>query len=77
MLNHVFIKMLHAWIHFNFFFSKFNVRRQTQHLSVPYYVKENFESDYQGSLPRLENSVEEDYIYTMKQHCFRERSYRK
>ncbi|XP_075167747.1 dnaJ homolog subfamily B member 12 [Haematobia irritans] len=56
--------------------SKFNVRRQTQHLSVPYYVKENFESDYQGSLARLENSVEEDYVYTMKQHCFRERSYR-
>lgn len=60
-----------------FFFSKYNVRRQTQHLSVPYYVKENFDGDYQGSLARLENSVEEDYIYTMKQHCFRERNYRK
>lgn len=56
--------------------SKYNVRRQTQHLSVPYYVKENFDSDYQGSFARLENSVEEDYIYTMKQHCFRERNYR-
>uniref|UniRef100_A0A1I8N8I4 J domain-containing protein n=1 Tax=Musca domestica TaxID=7370 RepID=A0A1I8N8I4_MUSDO len=56
--------------------NKFNVRRQTQHLSIPYYVKENFENDYQGSLARLENSVEEDYVYTMKQHCFRERSYR-
>lgn len=53
------------------------MRRQTQHLSIPYYVKENFDSDYQGSLARLENSVEEDYVYTMKQHCFRERSYRK
>lgn len=60
-----------------YFCSKFNVRRQTQHLSIPYYVKENFENDYQGSLARLENSVEEDYVYTMKQHCFRERSYRK
>lgn len=58
------------------YFSKYNVRRQTQHLSVPYYVKENFDSDYQGSFARLENSVEEDYIYTMKQHCFRERNYR-
>ncbi|XP_065367858.1 dnaJ homolog subfamily B member 12 isoform X2 [Calliphora vicina] len=56
--------------------SKYNVRRQTQHLSIPYYVKDNFDSDYHGSLPRLEHSVEEDYVYTMKQHCFRERTYR-
>lgn len=57
--------------------SKYPIRRETQHLSVPYFVKENFENDYQGSLGRLENSVEEDFIYTMKQNCFRERSYRK
>ncbi|XP_055916538.1 dnaJ homolog subfamily B member 12 [Eupeodes corollae] len=56
--------------------TKYPVRRETQHLNVPYYVRENFQSDYQGSLGRLENSVEEDFIYTMKQNCFRERSYR-
>lgn len=56
--------------------TKYPERRETQHLNVPYYVRENFQSDYQGSLGRLENSVEEDFIYTMKQNCFRERSYR-
>ncbi|XP_053967444.1 dnaJ homolog subfamily B member 12 [Anastrepha ludens] len=56
--------------------SKYPILRETQHLSVPYYVKSNFEADYQGSLGRLENSVEEDFIYTMKQNCYRERSYR-
>ncbi|XP_028895739.1 dnaJ homolog subfamily B member 14 [Zeugodacus cucurbitae] len=56
--------------------SKYPVQRETQHLSVPYYVKSSFGGDYQGSLGRLENSVEEDFIYTMKQNCYRERSYR-
>uniref|UniRef100_A0A0K8W181 DnaJ subfamily B member 12 n=2 Tax=Bactrocera latifrons TaxID=174628 RepID=A0A0K8W181_BACLA len=56
--------------------SKYPVQRETQHLSVPYYVKTSFSGDYQGSLGRLENSVEEDFIYTMKQNCYRERSYR-
>lgn len=58
-------------------FRKYQNKRETQHLSVPYYVRENFQNEYQGSLGRLENSVEEDYIYTMKQNCYRERSYRK
>lgn len=53
------------------------MRRNTEHLNIPYYVKDKFENDYQGSVARLENSVEEDYIATMKQACFRERSYRK
>uniref|UniRef100_A0A1A9WI20 J domain-containing protein n=1 Tax=Glossina brevipalpis TaxID=37001 RepID=A0A1A9WI20_9MUSC len=56
--------------------SKYSVHRQTQHLSVSYYVKENFGKEYLGSLTRLEDSVEEDYVYTMKQNCFRERNYR-
>uniref|UniRef100_A0A1B0AV00 J domain-containing protein n=1 Tax=Glossina palpalis gambiensis TaxID=67801 RepID=A0A1B0AV00_9MUSC len=56
--------------------SKYPVHRQTQHLSVPYYVKQNFGKEYLGSLRRLEDSVEDDYVYTMKQNCFRERNYR-
>lgn len=56
--------------------SKYPVRRQTNHLGIQYYVKENFNTEYQGSLARLENSVEEDYITTMKQNCYRERTYR-
>lgn len=58
-------------------YSKYPVLRKTIHLSVPYYVKDKFESEYQGSLARLENSVEEEYIAVMKQNCYRERSYRK
>lgn len=50
--------------------------RKTIHLNIPYYVKEHFETDYQGSLARLENAVEEEYIIVMKQACYRERSYR-
>lgn len=46
-------------------------------MNIPYYVKDRFESEYQGSLARLENAVEEEYIIVMKQACYRERSYRK
>lgn len=39
-------------------------------------MKDKFENEYTGSLARLENSVEEEYILIMKQACYRERSYR-
>lgn len=52
------------------------MKRKTTHFSIPYYVKDNFQSDYQGSIERLENSVEEEYIGSMKHSCYRERSYR-
>lgn len=57
-------------------FRRYPLRRNTVHLNIPYYVKEKFESDYQGSLSRLESSVEEEYVAVMKQICFRERTYR-
>ncbi|KAK0086601.1 hypothetical protein PV325_002910 [Microctonus aethiopoides] len=56
--------------------SKYSVERTTQELKVPYFVKENFHSEYQGSLRRLEISVEEDYINNLRHGCYRERSYR-
>ncbi|KAJ6636218.1 DnaJ like subfamily B member 12 [Pseudolycoriella hygida] len=56
--------------------ARYPVRRNTIHLNIPYFVKDKFENEYQGSLARLENSVEEEYIATMKQACYRERSYR-
>lgn len=56
---------------------KYSVLRKTIHLNIPYYVKDRFETEYQGSLARLENAVEEEYIAVMKQSCYRERSYRK
>uniref|UniRef100_A0A182K7W0 J domain-containing protein n=1 Tax=Anopheles christyi TaxID=43041 RepID=A0A182K7W0_9DIPT len=55
---------------------KFSVERRTLNLKIPYYVKNNFLSEYQGTLARLEHSVEEDYVTYMKRACSNERSYR-
>lgn len=55
---------------------KYAVKRETNRLKVPYYVKNNFHSEYQGSVGRLEESVEEDYIDHLKYSCSRERNYR-
>ncbi|CAG9789911.1 unnamed protein product [Diatraea saccharalis] len=56
--------------------SKYPVPRETVNLKVPYYVKENFHTDYQGSLRRLEMSIEEEYIVGLRHACQRERNYR-
>lgn len=55
---------------------KFNVPRKTNNLKVPYFVKENFHSEYQGSVGRLEASVEEEYLNNLKHSCYRERNYK-
>lgn len=60
-----------------FFFSKYSVKRETNGLKIPYYVKDNFYSEYQGSVARLEESVEEDFVNHLKHSCSRERNYRK
>lgn len=57
--------------------NKYPIERITQNLKVPYYVKENFHTEYQGSLRRLEVSVEEDYIANLRHACYREKNYRK
>lgn len=51
--------------------------RKTNSLRVPYYVKDNFHTDYQGSIKRLEASVEEEYIHNLKSTCYKEKSYSK
>lgn len=56
--------------------SKFPVQRKTLNLKVPYYVKENFHTEYQGSLRRLEITVEEEYITNLRHSCYREKNYR-
>ncbi|XP_067008688.1 dnaJ homolog subfamily B member 12 [Anabrus simplex] len=56
--------------------SKFPILKKTQNLKVPYYVKENFHSEYQGSLRRLEMSVEEEHITNLRHACYREKNYR-
>uniref|UniRef100_A0A182SHH3 J domain-containing protein n=1 Tax=Anopheles maculatus TaxID=74869 RepID=A0A182SHH3_9DIPT len=55
---------------------KFSVERRTLNLKIPYYVKNNFLSEYQGTLSRLEHSVEEEYVTYMKRACSNERTYR-
>lgn len=42
---------------------------------MPYYVKDNFHSEYQGSLRRLELSVEEEYLTNLRHNCYREKNY--
>lgn len=55
---------------------KYPVVRKTMNLGVNYYVKENFHTEYQGSLKRLEISVEEEYLTSLRHACYREKSYR-
>ena len=33
-----------------YYFSKYNVKRVTSNLRIPYYVKDSFSSDFSGSL---------------------------
>ncbi|KAJ8675353.1 hypothetical protein QAD02_011139 [Eretmocerus hayati] len=56
--------------------SKYSVPRTTQNLKVPYYVKENFHTEYDGNLRRLEVSVEEEFVNFLRHSCYRERNYR-
>ncbi|XP_015597025.1 dnaJ homolog subfamily B member 12 [Cephus cinctus] len=56
--------------------AKYSVQRTTQGMKVQYYVKENFHSEYQGSLRRLEVSVEEEYVNNLKHACYREKNYK-
>ncbi|XP_055935754.1 dnaJ homolog subfamily B member 14-like [Argiope bruennichi] len=55
---------------------KYPYEKRTSNLRVPYYVKENFASEYQGSVQRLEAQVEEEYIANLRGSCFKERNYR-
>ena len=58
-------------------FRKYPVVRTTQNLKVPYYVKENFHTEYDGNLKRLEHSVEEELMNFLRHSCYRERNYSK
>ncbi|KAH9389759.1 DnaJ (Hsp40), sub B, member 12 [Tyrophagus putrescentiae] len=56
--------------------TKYPYPRVTQHLKVPYYVKENFERDYKGSIKQVESHVEESFISNLQTACFKERNYK-
>ncbi|RZC40128.1 dnaJ -like protein subfamily B member 14 [Asbolus verrucosus] len=55
---------------------KYPVARTTVNLKIPYYVKETFAAEFQGSVRRLEMSVEEEYISNLRHSCYREKNYR-
>ncbi|CAG2164392.1 unnamed protein product [Oppiella nova] len=55
---------------------KYSYERKTQNLEVPYFVKENFERENKGSIRRIEQQVEEDYVSNLRASCFRERNYK-
>jgi len=56
--------------------AKYSVRRTTSNLKIPYHVKESFRTEFTGSLRRLESSIEEEYLHSLRQNCFREKSYK-
>ncbi|XP_063585179.1 dnaJ homolog subfamily B member 12-like [Penaeus indicus] len=56
--------------------SKYSVQRTTSNLGVSYYVKPDFSTDYQGNIRRLEQHVEEDYVSTLRNACFKEKNYK-
>ncbi|XP_068221192.1 dnaJ homolog subfamily B member 12 [Palaemon carinicauda] len=56
--------------------SKYSVQRSTGGLGVSYYVKPDFSTEYQGSIRRLEQQVEEDYVSTLRNACFKEKNYK-
>jgi len=55
---------------------KYNVKRSTGELDVPYFVKETFNTDFQGNLKRLEAGIEEEYISNLRNECFKQRNYK-
>lgn len=56
--------------------AKYPVERQTRHLRIPYYVKDTFNSEYQGSIRRIEQQVEEEYVTSLRASCIREKNYK-
>ncbi|KAK4872845.1 hypothetical protein RN001_014874 [Aquatica leii] len=56
--------------------SKYTVPRRTENLGVSYFVRENFHTEYHGSVRRLEVSIEEDYLTNLRHACYREKNYR-
>nr|CDS18886.1 DnaJ protein subfamily B 2 [Echinococcus granulosus] len=54
--------------------SKYTVQRHTQAHSLPYYVKETFPQEYDGSIRHIENQVLEQHLYVLRDKCFKERA---
>ncbi|XP_017786256.1 PREDICTED: dnaJ homolog subfamily B member 12 [Nicrophorus vespilloides] len=55
---------------------KYPILRKTSNLGVEYYVKETFHTDYQGSVRRLEGTIEDEFMTNLRHACYREKNYR-
>ncbi|KAK0046189.1 calcium/calmodulin-dependent protein kinase type 1 [Biomphalaria pfeifferi] len=55
---------------------KYVMEMKTSNLKVPYYVKEDFKSEFKSDLRRIERAVEDEYIGQLRSNCFRERNYK-
>ncbi|KAB5555701.1 hypothetical protein PHYPO_G00037150 [Pangasianodon hypophthalmus] len=52
-------------------------KRLTETLRVPYYVSERFSQEYSGvNLRQVERSVEDDYISTLRNNCWKEKQHK-
>ncbi|KAH1010819.1 hypothetical protein HUJ05_005062 [Dendroctonus ponderosae] len=56
--------------------TKYTELRKTNELQIPYYVKPSFHDDYPGSLKRLEQLVQEDFVQSMRLQCTKETKFR-
>eukprot|EP00096_Caligus_rogercresseyi_P006678 TRINITY_DN2338_c0_g1_i2.p1 TRINITY_DN2338_c0_g1~~TRINITY_DN2338_c0_g1_i2.p1 ORF type:complete len:379 (+),score=125.25 TRINITY_DN2338_c0_g1_i2:43-1137(+) len=55
---------------------KYNVKRLTTNLKINYFVKENFHTEFSGSLWQFEAAIEEEYIKVLRNTCFKEKSHK-
>ncbi|XP_043196349.1 dnaJ homolog subfamily B member 12-like [Amphibalanus amphitrite] len=77
----IFMSMMSSWFVSDPLYSlqpssKYSMVRRTGTLKVPYYVKPDFSTEYQGSLYRLEAEVEEEYVRMLRNACLKERTYK-
>jgi len=56
--------------------SKYTDQRMTTRLRVSYYVRPDFAQEFQGSVRRLEQQVEEEYVSVLRNGCYKERNHR-
>jgi len=56
--------------------SKYTDQRMTSRLRVSYYVRPDFAQEFQGSVRRLEQQVEEEYVTALRNGCYKERNHR-
>lgn len=55
----------------------YNHERRTGELGITYYVKPDFIKQFSGSIHRIDQQIEENYVQQLRTNCFRERSHSK